>query len=308
MFSIIIPYYKKRQYIERCLDAVLSQTFQDFEIILVDDGSQDDIADLVADKYSGKLKLIQQKNQGVSVARNKGIANATRDYIAFLDADDCWCTKYLEYVSHVLKNQENVKIIGSGYSSDLDVLVDKNEDLIYQKIENYFTTSHIRNLIFLTSATVIKKEFFQKNDGFNPKLKRGEDIDVWFRVMITEGNAYQIVNKMIYYSNEDAQQLTKQTTPIEVSIMNCMFDVYKPLFEKHKNKDFEKFINLFTLYQLFKYYDETNWVLAKKTFKNRTKKLTLFSIPYYFPLFISKTKIFKKYALYYFKTLIMLNC
>src|SRR5690606_699032 len=127
MFSILIPYYKKRKYIERCIDAILAQTYINYEIILVDDGSQDDIADMVNEKYSGKVTLIHQQHQGVSAARNKGIANATHDYIAFLDADDCWNPKYLEFVAKIIKENSNVKIRGSHYTRDKSVFNNQEE-------------------------------------------------------------------------------------------------------------------------------------------------------------------------------------
>lgn len=304
MFSVIIPYYKKRNYIQRCLDSVLSQTFQDFEIILVDDGSQDDIAELIVTKYAGKLKLIQQQNQGVSVARNRGISESTMNYIALLDADDCWHHRYLEYCYEVIKQNSNVKIIGTSYLSDIELLDEKVENLHYYKIKNYFSTKHIRNLIFLTSATILKKDFFKQNTGFNPKFKRGEDIDVWFRVMISEGQAFHIVNKLVYYSNEDMDQLTRQITPIEVSVLSSMFDLYKPLFIKYRNESFEKFINKWTLFQLIKYYDNINWEGAKITFDSRTRSLILYDFPFMFPLAILKTEIFKKIVKNYFKILI----
>ena len=102
MFSVIIPYYNKEKYVERCIASVLNQTFQDFEIILVDDGSTDNGCAIIREKYGNKVTLISQKNQGVSQARNKGISMARFNYIAFLDADDCWHIQFLEKVKEVV--------------------------------------------------------------------------------------------------------------------------------------------------------------------------------------------------------------
>ncbi len=206
MFSIVIPYYKKRNYIERCLDAVLEQTCQNFEIILVDDGSQDDIAKLISQKYP-QVKLIQQNNQGVSAARNTGIANAKHEYIAFLDADDYWSPFYLEKVTEVINNEQEIKIIGTNYTRVKSKLETENPKLDYFLIKNYFKKA-LRLTYFFTSGTVLLREFFQKENGFNPILKSGEDIDVWFRAVLSGGNAFYIKNTLVYYSDEDENQAT----------------------------------------------------------------------------------------------------
>ena len=105
MFSIIIPLYNKAAYIEKAIRSVMCQTYQEFEVIVVDDGSTDEsFAQLSVisqqlsveepDKFI-KIKIVQQENQGVSTARNNGVKLAKYDYIAFLDADDWWEPTFL---------------------------------------------------------------------------------------------------------------------------------------------------------------------------------------------------------------------
>jgi glycosyltransferase involved in cell wall biosynthesis len=101
--TIIIPLYNKRSYIGRALDSVLHQSFQDFEIIVVDDGSTDNGAEVVKSYDDPRIRLIRQENKGVSVARNTGADRATADFIAFLDADDEWMPRQLETVSGLRK-------------------------------------------------------------------------------------------------------------------------------------------------------------------------------------------------------------
>ena len=205
MFSVVIPYYKKKQYIERCINAVLNQTCKDFEIIVVDDGSNDDLAELIQKKYQEKVILISQENQGVSVARNTGIAKASHDYIAFLDADDYWSPFYLQKAEEIITNEKEVKIIGSLYSKAKNEIESQNKKIQYYLISDYFKNA-LRNMLFFTSATIVKKHFFTNNSDFNPKLKYGEDLDIWFRVMLSKGKAFYIENILVYYSNEDINQ------------------------------------------------------------------------------------------------------
>ena len=102
LISVIVPIYKVEQYIHRCIDSVLNQTFSDFELILVDDGSPDSCG-AICDKYAEKdsrVVVIHQKNGGLSAARNTGIdwsfANSDSKWVTFLDSDDYWCERYLE--------------------------------------------------------------------------------------------------------------------------------------------------------------------------------------------------------------------
>ena len=88
LISVIVPVYKVEKYLCRCIDSILAQTYQDFEIIVIDDGSVDDTAEIVS-KYS-EVKYLYQEHSGVSVARNKAIQMAEGEFVAFLDADDMW--------------------------------------------------------------------------------------------------------------------------------------------------------------------------------------------------------------------------
>ena len=97
-YSVVIPLYNKAEYIERTLKSVLTQSFQNFEVIVVDDGSTDDSLRAARQAASGKVRIIAQKNQGTAVARNTGIEHAAGEYIAFLDADDEWKRNYLETI------------------------------------------------------------------------------------------------------------------------------------------------------------------------------------------------------------------
>lgn len=285
MFSVIIPYYKKRKYIERCLDSVLNQTFKDFEIILIDDGSNDDIALLIDQKYP-EVNLIKQQNQGVSVARNAGIAAATHDYIAFLDADDSWHFQFLEYAAKVILNETNIKIIGAHYSTDKKILSNMYDNTHYFEVKNYFEDA-IRNTLFITSATILNKLFFESNEGFNPKLKRGQDIDVWIRAIVSGGKAFYIKNTLLYYSQEDPNQATTKIGKVENGFVGVVNELYKPIIEKNINSDFSKFISKFVYLNLYPYYfSPENHAKAQLSLKQNSHYYFFLHLPYYLPLHI----------------------
>ncbi|MCR1808488.1 glycosyltransferase family 2 protein [Stenotrophomonas geniculata] len=109
LVSVVIPLYNTEKYIEETMQSILDQTYKNIEIVIVDDGSKDQSPSIVknlAEKYLGQVKYVHQKNQGVSVARNTGIENASGEYIAFLDSDDLWHpTKIEKQVESMHKNE-----------------------------------------------------------------------------------------------------------------------------------------------------------------------------------------------------------
>lgn len=117
MISLVIPAFNAASYLEQCIDSILKQTYTDFEIIVIDDGSTDDTR-FICKKYEAKdsrIRYIHQKNAGVSAARNRGIENAKGDWIAFVDADDTVESRYLEYMIKAV-SEKNADIVFCGFS------------------------------------------------------------------------------------------------------------------------------------------------------------------------------------------------
>lgn len=307
MFSVIIPYYKKRKFIERCLDSVLAQTYQDFEIILVDDGSEDNLSSLIDEKYNGKINFITQQNQGVSVARNTGISNAKFDFIAFLDADDFWSPFYLEKNFELISAEENVSIIGAHYTKQNGNLELINSELHYLPITDYFKSA-IQNTIFFTSATVVEKNFFDNNSAFNPLLKNGEDLDVWFRVILAGGNTFHILNTLVLYSTEDENQATRKDVDVNSSFLFKIPDLYTQFYNKYPNADFDVYITKL-MYLGFRqhYFSEQKRVMVKEIMVLRKKNYFLANLYYMIPFSIGKklneSVLFRRWIRKYFKFL-----
>lgn len=244
MFSVIIPLYNKAAFVKRAIDSVFSQTFQNFEVIVVDDGSTDGGGALVSQLYGDQVNVIKQENAGVSVARNTGVIHARYPWIAFLDADDHWSPYFLEKNLEVISDNENVNIIGSHYSSAISDLEMNQSNLRVYLIENYFKYA-INNFLFLTSATVVRRDSLLRTPGFNPKLRSGEDLDVWFRINLQGGSAYYIENTLVYYSSEDTGRLSIQGVPFEqtfvFNLKQFLQDV--TIDDLEKQKEFDEFID-----------------------------------------------------------------
>ena len=102
MISVVIPLYNKEKSIAHTLKCVLNQTYRDFEVVVVDDGSKDNSAAVVEQFEDKRIRLVRQKNGGVSAARNRGIAEARGEYVAFLDADDVWKQNHLESITNLI--------------------------------------------------------------------------------------------------------------------------------------------------------------------------------------------------------------
>lgn len=186
-YSVVIPLYNKEKYIIHTVRSVLNQSFQDFEIIIVDDGSQDLSAEY-AEKMkqtSDKITVIRQANQGVSVARNTGIEHASGQYIAFLDADDRWRDNYLETIDELTQKYPQSDFFVTAYCVDFGSgKKNYSAQLIPETgcLESYWLTYRYAYDFVWTSATVIRKEAVVNAGGFRPGEKIGQDLDLWARV------------------------------------------------------------------------------------------------------------------------------
>jgi glycosyltransferase involved in cell wall biosynthesis len=187
--SIIIPTYNRQEYVQEAIDSVLAQTYTDYEIIVVDDGSTDGTGEALQARYGSRIRYLWQENQGESVARNHGIELAQGEYIAFLDSDDLWLPSKLEQQVAYLEASQNVGMLfarawlidehGARYGEDPHVTSRRTprsltiNDLLMQ------------NSVSGPSTVLIRREALANSGGFDPEIKYGEDWDLWLRVVQT---------------------------------------------------------------------------------------------------------------------------
>ena len=203
-FSVIIPLYNKANFVRQTVDSVLNQTYTDFEIIIVNDGSTDNSLAVVNEINDSRIRIFSKENGGVSVARNFGIEKSQNEYIAFLDADDLWLPGFLETIKEMIKQSPQAGIFAmgctvidnSGRSEIVSRRLAKGETLL---IENY-SKSLIKNEIpfTLTGTICIKKSLFDKTGVFREGIKRGEDLDMWLRLSLVSPIMWKNESKTIY--------------------------------------------------------------------------------------------------------------
>ncbi|MDD3317088.1 MAG: glycosyltransferase family A protein [Methanosarcina sp.] len=206
-----MPLYNKEPHVKRALYSVISQKVQDFEIVVVNDGSTDKSADIVKSFSDARIRLINQKNRGVSVARNRGIDEAKAELIAFLDADDEWMPNYLETILRLREKYQDAGLYATSLKTEFidNVLMDKDKKLrklIPDEglILNYFKVN-LKDVshkdIFYTSSVTVPKKIFSEIGGFQTGFWWGEDIDMWSRIALKYPFAYSSHACAIYYQN-----------------------------------------------------------------------------------------------------------
>lgn len=265
MFTVVIPLYNKELSIENTIDSVLNQTYQNFEVIVVNDGSTDNSAGVVEAINDDRIKLIHQKNQGVSAARNCGIKAASKEWIAFLDGDDLWEANHLEEIIKMMIAfpDEKVYVTTFEISDEREMFKHPRKNSIF-KIEDYFKEAISESLIW-TSVVVINKECFNKVGDFNIKLNRGEDLDLWARL----AREYQIIKSSLITAiyKVDAENRTSLSKKLEEThVYYFDFDSIHNDFEK----DYYKAILLNRLYA----YSRSGDLLNVMKLKNRYEHIT----------------------------------
>ena len=180
LVSVIIPTYNRGWILKEAVDSVLAQDFKDYELIVVDDGSTDNTREII-DRYGRDLRVLEQSNQGVSAARNRGVAASAGKFVAFLDSDDLWLpqklSRQLEFfdaTSDARINQTEETWIRNG--------VRVNPKNRHQKFSGMIFEQSLALCLVSPSAVMIEKTLFDIVGGFDESLPACEDYDLWLRI------------------------------------------------------------------------------------------------------------------------------
>ena len=188
LFSVVVPTYNHAQFLGKALESVLTQDCQDFEIVVVDDGSTDATPQVLA-SFADKIRIVHQENQGPGAARNLGVKNSTGEYIAFLDSDDFWFPWTLATYAQIIKEKNRPTLIAGTLvyfhqETEVNGLVLK--PLALENFPDYLAASR-RGLYCGTNRMVVRRAAIIEAGGFAKGKFNGEDHDLVMRLGTAPG-------------------------------------------------------------------------------------------------------------------------
>jgi glycosyltransferase involved in cell wall biosynthesis len=182
--SVIIPAYNAMKFLPETLESVLNQTFSDFDVFIINDGSSDNIIEWATEIQDSRVKLISQENKGLAGARNTGITKSQGQYIAFIDADDLWEPTKLERQVHAFELNPELGLVDTYVS-----MVDTQNQFLYIAGASYQEGNVLRraieeNLVMCGSSAMINRQCFEKVGFFDQTLRGAEDWNMWARIAL----------------------------------------------------------------------------------------------------------------------------
>ena len=253
MISVVIPLYNKQDAIKKTLASVLTQTYNDWECIVVNDGSTDDsffvVQEIIKDYKTKNIRLINQENGGVSKARNTGVKEANGDYIAFLDADDFWEPTYLEELNQLICDYPNAGIYGIGYSKIIDGVKLPSSTKLPVGFRGIVQNVWEINLMLYWTSSIAAATSILLFVPFNEKLTHGEDLDVWLQLM-HKGDAVFYNKTLAYYVQDAENRAMNKVPPIQKHIVSVI-----PKYKQYReaNVSFRKSFDTQMVYFLYEY-------------------------------------------------------
>ena len=238
MISVVIPLYNKEKSITSTLQSVCAQTYTDFEVLVVNDGSTDNGAFIAAKYPDTRIRVIDKENGGVCSARNRGIVEAKGEFIALLDGDDQWDKEYLAEQVKMIQDFPEAAMWGINFAELNDgKLIRKLETALpdgYRGyVENYFQMPKRVSDLFCSSSVVIRRDVLDKVGMFDERIKYSEDSDMWFRIIANFPVAFYD-RYMVWYLY-DAENRAMNRTRLLKYWLPYFVEKYKdPLFKHDK--------------------------------------------------------------------------
>lgn len=310
MISVIIPLYNKEKSISSTLQSVYEQTYTDYEVVIINDGSTDKSLDAVKvfvsrlEIENWELKIVSQANAGVSSARNRGIKEAKGEYVAFLDGDDIWDKEYLAEQAKLIHDFPKAAMWGINFAEVRDgqlirALKTGLPEGYRGEVEDYFYIKGRQSDLYCSSSVVIRKGVFEKVGMFDERLKYSEDTDMWWRIIAT----YPVVfyDRYMAFYRYDAENRAMQKKMLLRYDSPYVVDKYQEK-QWRENKEFYQWINRYSAQWIARYLFEEHqredaYVAAKKLDYSviPMKYKLLLKTPYWFGALLYRTiRIIKK--------------
>ena len=255
-FSIIIPLYNKAPYIRKALETVCAQTYRDYEIIVVNDGSTDDSA-VVAESYLQHAEgicytIISQDNAGVAAARNRGVKHASGQYMAFLDADDWWEDRYLERMAELIADYPQAGVYGCNY-----VYYKPGKTRVALNIPtgyiNYPKAYYEGSAMPIwTGATIMPKTVLEEMGGFPLGIKLGEDFLLWAKTALHYKVAF--LNEPLAYYNNDVPANMRATRNLHEPEHHMLFRLDLGFGNEKLSEDWQRLLDKLRVNGLLDYW------------------------------------------------------
>jgi glycosyltransferase involved in cell wall biosynthesis len=276
--SVIIPLFNKEKDIVKTLNSVCKQTYNDFEIIIVDDGSTDLSVEKIKIINDNRISIFSKNNEGVSIARNFGVEKAKSNFVAFLDADDYWHPNHLEKLLFLIRTYPNNDWFATSYEKKrTNVLITPMVSPIFKKGENWsgvvgdFFENSLIDCLACASSVCMKTDFFKSLNGFNSQTTHAEDIDLWIRAALLSPLVFSneiTARHNLEASNRSSKKLLKERRYVDFNKFNK---------EENKNSSLKKYLDLnrYSLAIIYKLHGDTHSfknIISNVEIKNLNKK------------------------------------
>lgn len=311
-FSIVIPAYNAEEYIERCINSILRETFIDYEIIIVDDGSTDQTFKFI-ESYSNKhdsIKAYKKINSGVSAARNFGMKKSIGEYLIFLDSDDWINPGYLSFLYDNLVNRDVDGVVlgfinNDGVNEEYSCYFKSDEIISADTYRNLFVKGNISNTPW---DKVFKRELYINNDiNFPEKISIGEDAVVSATLGLHSEKIYLCQSAFVNYMQDTNGVTTRNKTMSHVADLHKSLEMIIDRYEGLIPKSELSKMYMVKLYNIIRNscYTEFNKSVYRKKYQRHVDNIryyefnSLYEVIRYFPLWLfSKLNIIPAYAIY----------
>jgi glycosyltransferase involved in cell wall biosynthesis len=261
IFSVVIPLYNKEKYILKTVNSVLNQSFKDFEIIIVNDGSTDNSLAKAKEIVDDRIRIVSQVNSGPGAARNRGIKESNGTWISFIDADDEYANDYLHEVFNTAEEIKEAEVIYSlcYLKTNKNYYIPK-VGFSKPKVINYFEFTNkfykektIENsLLFMHSSCVsVRKNAFIKSGYFLEEVSIGEDTDTWYRLAWT-CKIVLIPKILATYNIDDGSSDHTNKTDFRLRLKTFSYWKNNNLIPSHLLKDSFEYINYYILWESYR--------------------------------------------------------
>ncbi|MBJ6727098.1 glycosyltransferase family 2 protein [Geomesophilobacter sediminis] len=229
--SVIIPTHNRADLITEAIDSVLAQTYTDYEIIVVDDGSTDQTAEALG-RYGDSVLYLYQSQMGPSAARNAGIKRAKGDLIAFLDSDDMWLPEKLSAQVAAMEANPSVGLVATGYATISAGEAKKDEQVLSGAEVSEVRSCHYKNY-FATSTVMVRADCLKKVGRFDESLHFAEDWDLWLRIL----QAYDFT-----YIGRVLTRYRKHLLNITQTSFHRNVKDWEKVIERHRGRSFKEWL------------------------------------------------------------------